>query len=450
MQSKIKRLIKIGLDKKNKSLTKQLMEGSAYIFSTNIITKLGGLIFTLLLARVLLPDLFGLYNIVLSLILTISSLTDLGIGNAISRYLADSLSKGKKYMAEARSRVLFLFKLKFLLSLITSIILFSLAQVIAIYVFRKPEVTVPLRIGSIYLFVMSIQGFFWSLSFPLKKLKYNLVSEILFEGSRIVLFLVLVLAYKSVSTVFWVLTASYLISAIFYMIVLFIKHKKLFFGKVIPIERRKMTIFLGWSTILSSSLVLFGYIGNLMLGIFVETNFIAYYSAISSLVSTVIVFITFNMIFLPIFTEIRDYKRLERSFRKIKKAVLILAIPSTIVLAIFIIPLIKIIYGPNYVPTEYFTPILISSILLSLLVVEGVLTGIYNSLFVAKEKIKISAIVLIISTALNIILNYFFVQIALPFGQQWALVAVAVATVLTRYANLITLAILSKKKFGIS
>jgi O-antigen/teichoic acid export membrane protein len=182
MQSKIKRLIKIGLDKKNKSLTKQLMEGSAYIFSTNIITKLGGLIFTLLLARVLLPDLFGLYNSVLSLILTISSLTDLGIGNAISRYLADSLSKGKKYMAEARSRVLFLFKLKFLLSLITSIILFSLAQVIAIYVFRKPEVTVPLRIGSIYLFVMSIQGFFWSLSFPLKKLKYNLVSEILFEG----------------------------------------------------------------------------------------------------------------------------------------------------------------------------------------------------------------------------------------------------------------------------
>lgn len=448
MPSDIKKLYNLVKNKDERSLTKQAIVNSSYSFLTSIISRVGALIFTILLARALMPELFGVYNLVLSLILTIVTFTDLGINSAMIRYLADSLGRGKRNEKEARSRFKFLFNLKIILAFGIALILFLLSPIIANSIFSKPELILPLQIGSLYIFVVSIQGFIGSLFFTLNKLKYNLFSEIIFQALRIFLFFAFVQLYREVSTVFWILTISYGFSLLFYFLMLLIKRRSLLFGKTIVIDRRNIAIFLGWTIILSTSLVLFTNINTFMLGLFVENKYLGYYSTILSIVGTIMGFIAFSGIFLPIFTQISG-DRLDRGFKKTIKYALMIAIPVSLGLIYVITPAIRIIYGAEYSPFGYYMPLFITSIFLCLLIIESVFTGMYNSLFMAKEKVKYPAILLVIATTLNLILNYFFIKFALPYGQEWTLVAVASATFLTRYANLGILGILAKKQLNL-
>lgn len=79
---------------------------------------------------------------------------------------------------------------------------------------------------------------------------------------------------------------------------------------------------------------------------------------------------------------------------------------------------------------------------LSLLIAAASL-NFYGVLFNAKEKPEYPARLIIISSVLNVILNYFLI---LRFGIMGA----AIATVISRYFNFIVLGILSKKVLGIS
>ncbi len=446
MYQSIKKVIKSLFDKENQSLTKQTIENSAYSFGINIVSKLGGIIFSILLARILLPDLYGLYSLVFSVVVTISAFTDLGVNSALSRYLAESLSKGKKFEDEARSRVRFLFNLKVILSFGISLILFLLSTVIATAIFHKPEMALPLRMGSIYLLVLSIQGFFAMIFYPLKKLKYGLFAEVIFQVAKIGLFLLFIKMYLSVSNVFLAMALAFFISAAFYFLIILFKHKKLFFGKLVKIEKRKITIFLGWITLFTAFSSLYSTINTLVLGFFVDNNFVAYYSAILSIVLPLSVVINLGGIVLPIFTEITG-KRLKRGFKKIVKYSAIVSIPSSVGLAFILIPVLRVIYGPSYVPPEFYNVILISTILLSMLVFEELFISLYLSLFAAKEKFNRPTISFILMTVLNIVLDYILIKLLLPYGQIWAVLAVSIATLVTRYLNLLILGALAKKEF---
>jgi len=444
--------VKAFLFAKKESLTKQVLRNSLYSFGTNLIAKVGGLIFTILIARIFLPELFGLYSLVLSIILTIATFTDLGINTTLSRYLSESLAKKEKE-PEARSRFRFLLRLKVILSFIISAILFLFSSFISNFIFHKPELTAPLQIGALYLFAISIQGFFGTIFYPLRKLEHNFISEALFQISRASLFLVFILFYKSsvykdVKIVFLILTIATLISSLYYLLVLSLKYKKIFIGKIIPIEKIRIFSFLGWTIILSTSVVIFGHIDIIMLGIFAPNEFVGYYAILLSFMGAVAGLVSFGGVLLPVFTEI-NRERLERGFKKIIKYLAILAIPSAIGLAFVIIPIIKVIYGPEYVPEAFYIPIMITSVILSLLVIECIFSGIYNSLFMAKEKVKIPAKVMMLAILSNIILNYAFIKIALLYHQAFAIFAVALATFITRYGNLITLTNLAKKKLNV-
>lgn len=449
MFGKIKHALKILRNKEDKSLTRQAIENSIYSSTIGIVSKIGGLIFTILLARILMPELFGLYNLVLSIILTVFTFTDLGINTALSRYLSESLTKGKKGEVEARSRVRFLFNLKLFLTFGASLLLFLFASLISETIFKRPEMILPIYFGSIYIFLLSFQGFLGTFFYPLKKLKYNLCSEIIFQISKIILFIILIKLYLNMSTVFWVLIISTALSILFYLSILLAKQRRLFFGKIIPVETKRISIFLGWTMLLYILLPIYSYVNTFMLGLFVEDIFLGYFNAIISIVLPIAAFLNFGLVLLPIFTEISG-ERLTRGFKKIIKYLTLLAIPASIGLMFIIVSIVKVLYGMTYVPTSFEFAITLTGILLSFLVFEGAILGAYFSLFNSKEKVKFPTLFLLGMTLVNIILNYVFIKFALQYGSEWTLVAVSLATVISRYLNLGVLNIFSKKKFGLS
>src|SRR3989344_6253454 len=185
--------------KKETSLVKKVINTVFFTGITAAVSRVGALIFTIIVARIFMPELFGVYSLALTIILSILVLSDLGLGSTITRYLADSIGKNKK--TEARSRFWFLFKTKLFLSITTSILLFLFAGIIAAF-FKKPELILPLKIGSIYLFLNVLYNLSTSVFLSFQKMKYSAIGESIFQISKIIFLVILVLFVKSVEGIF--------------------------------------------------------------------------------------------------------------------------------------------------------------------------------------------------------------------------------------------------------
>ena len=184
--------------------------------------------------------------------------------------------------------------------------------------------------------------------------------------------------------------------------------------------------------------VFFGYIDMVMLGRFVSGEFIGYYQAAFGLVGAAAPLITFSAVLFPIFSRI-NREKLNRAFDKSFKIIFSLSILSLLFTFIFAPLIIKMIYG-----SEYSTSIPLLR-LFSLLFISLSLISHYSTYLIVKGKQNIVIKLLIISTILNVILNYVFIIWLLSYSQFMAVVGAIIATIISRYFYLFALMSYNKK-----
>ncbi len=411
---------------------------------TGLISKIGSLIFTIILARMLLPELFGLYSLALTIILTLITITDFGLGVTTTRYLADS--KNQKI---ARSRFLFLFNIRVILAFLVSLVLFFIAPEIASF-YKNPNLILPLKIGALYLFLTSIYALIGPVLLALQKLKYNAVTEALFQFFRIFLVLIFLFYYKTIESVFLALSLATFFALSFVIYFVFIKNFPfLFKGEKEPVERKRMISFSSFILLGSMGMLIFSNIDKLFLGYFVSPEFIGYYTIMMTLVLGIFGFFSFTSVLFPKFTEI-EKADLKEVFHNSIKYLSIISFPATFGLAYLFLPFINLIYGSIYVPAEHYSVLFFTAFILAFLLLEGILTPIYKMLFNAKEQAKIPAFTTFSSAILNIILNFIFISYFIKFSMAHALFGAALATIISRYADLFVLIVIIKHKLGIS
>jgi len=431
--------------KEEKSLKTRVLKNIFFSETTSIIARLGALAFTIIIARTFLPELFGIYSLALTIILTVFILSDMGLGSTITRYLSDSI--GKRKVVETRSRLWFLLKIKFFLALVTSVLLFLFAGPIAEF-FSKPELLTPLRIGSTYLFLESLRNLVSNIFIAFQKLNYSTITEAVFQFSRILLLFVSFYVYKSVEGIFIILSISLLISLLVSLKIVAKKYPFLIKGKKIPVERRRMLKFSGFLALSSISLLIFGNVDKLVLGYFLNAEFVGFYNAIFSVVAGVLGVVSIASAFFPVFTQLRG-KTLERVFKKTFHYISLMAFPAAIGLSFVIVPLLKILYGTEYVPSQYSFPILLTSIFLSLLILESIFSSIYSVLLNAKEEPNIPAWTTIGTSIINITLNIILVYYWSKINPAYGLIGASLATFASRYVGMFILVFLSAKKMNI-
>ena len=78
------------------------IKNSSWQIATTLIAKIGSLIFTIIIARLMLPELYGLYGLALSTILFMGIFSDLGINSALTTFLSKTIEIGR---ASCRERV---------------------------------------------------------------------------------------------------------------------------------------------------------------------------------------------------------------------------------------------------------------------------------------------------------------------------------------------------------
>lgn len=435
---------------KKDPLTKSVVHNVLYNGIAKLIQKFGGLIFTVIIARFLLPEMFGIYSLALAIIITIATFTDLGITNTSIKFISDILTKKDKISKQkAHSRFIYFFNIRIIITLVAAIALFLLSNIISIKIFNNPQLILPLKIGAIYLISIALWGSLRAIFISVKKINYNAISEIILQTSKIILIITALMFYKSIAIVFTIFTISTILSALFLWIVAMKKYSFILRNKKIKInktEKKKFYSSLKWLSVAAVSTIFFVNIDTFMLGIFSPAEFIGYYKSAFVIIGAVGLLLGAGAaVFLPIFMQIKK-KRLQRGFKNIFHYMMLISIPATLGLATIIVPLIKIIFGASYVPTEYSLFITITAVIISFLAIEMALTSLYTPLLTAKEHQKSLAKWVIISIIINIMLNYVFIKIALQFAIAYTIIAVAIATLITRYVNLLALARIAKNK----
>jgi len=433
--------------KKKPGYTPSVLKNVFFQGISGIIGKVGGLVFTILIARTLFPELFGIYSLALTIILTIITFSDIGVGQTITRYVADSLGKKKNSKKEARSRFLFLIKIKIILAFIFALALFLLANPIA-NLFNKAALVVPLQIGSIYLFIGALYTAIGPTFLGIQKVKHSSIAETIFQISRVILIFIFLYYYKTVSVAFIVLAIAAAIALIYSLFIVIKKYRYLITGRQEQVERKRMFIFSAFLALSSLSSIFFTNIDKFMLGYYLPAEFLGYYTTIITIIGGALALTSFGVVVFPVFTQLKGL-RLKKAVKRTFRYLTLVAVPATIGLTYLMVPSIQILYGAAYVPPEMKIPLILTGIFLSFLVFEAIISGLYATLFNAKEKPKFPALSMIIASVINIVLNIVFIFYFIKISPGYGLIGAGLATFISRYINLGILYFTARKKFKI-
>ncbi len=400
-----------------------VIKNSIYQTSTNIIAKIGSLLFTIIIARMLLPDLFGLYSLALATIIIFSGFSDLGITTALIRYVAQ---KDRKSWGPVR----YLFKIKVYLTILVIITLGISAYFISNYYYQKP-IFYALLAGMLYIIFLSFMGFFASLFQAENNFKRPMYREIIFQISRLTILplVVLWLIHSSsdvlIAGIILSLSACLVLSsfAVF-------RNLKYYSGKDLNYaEKRKTNQYLLplSATVLSGSF--FGYVDTIILGRFVESTYIGFYQAAFALIGSLVALISFGGVLMPIFSRLKE-SSIKRNLNKIMAINLLISGLAILLTLLFSNLVINIIYGQ-----EYSSASLILKVLSIVLITDPLIT-IYSSYLYSRGRTKKVAKAILMSTALNIALNLIFILYLLQYGQIAAVLGAASATIISRFVYL--------------
>lgn len=429
------------MDESKGKLGEKTIKNSMYNTLTTIIQKIGGLVFTIILARLLMPELFGVYNLVLSIILVTLTFADLGIGKTITRYVSEAL--GEKSRGKAKSYLRYLIKIKGILTILIILIIIILAEFLAKNIFQKPEIYLPLIVATLYFFMQSMFGIFKSIFGAMKDFRKISIMQTVLQLLRISLATIAILILSpenAVSGIFVALAIAVFFTSLVGLILLR-KDRNLVFGQAKEkIDKKRITNYLTFVSLVTISLAFFGSIDTLILGGFVESSYIGFYRAAFGLAMAAASLINFGAVLLPAFTQIHG-NRLERGFQKSFRYLSILSIPLTVGILIIAKYIIFAIYGREYLTAT--TPLYI----LSFLILITPFVALYSTLIEAKEKPKILSKAILWTLAVNVILDFALIMYLLDFGQEYAILGAGIATVVSRG---IYLGILTKKHKSLS
>ena len=174
---------------KKESIGNLILRNSLWNSFSALIAKLGGFIFTIVIARLLLPELFGLYSLVLSIALIAMVLTDAGTSSGILMFIPKAL-KEKNNRVNARSNFRYLLKVKGLVMSIVILLLLILARPLAYNFFEKPAIFLPILLATLYIITTSMKDMFYNLFVSLKELSRVPVITTIYHLSKIILSIV--------------------------------------------------------------------------------------------------------------------------------------------------------------------------------------------------------------------------------------------------------------------
>ncbi len=419
-----------------KGYSRLAIKNSVHQLSLTVIAKIGGLLFTAIIARVLMPELFGLYSLVFFTIYTFVSFSDMGIGTSLIRFVSMALAKGDE--KKAKSYSVYHLKIKIILTTISFLALVISARFLSTTYYQKP-IFLALLVGSLLIVILSMIGFIENFFRSTNQFQGISIKEAFFQVARVLIAPVLIIVLlkraltqeMSLTVVVLAIFIPYALTLIFFA--LMAKRKILFLKTssepLTDDEKKSIKRFI---IPLAISLICYTILDQtdiILLGKFVNSEFIGYYSAAFFLISPATALATLSTALFPIFSRLEG-EQLKRGLKRSLIAIFILSFLFTILIVALAPWIVKIAYGNNYLTA-------ISLLRLgALVIIPSTVTAIYVNYFVSKGKSKLTAKILIFLTIAKLVLGYVLVVHFVKVSLFSATVGVISARVIIEYLQL--------------
>lgn len=317
-----------------------------------------GFIFTIIVARSISPANFGLFSVVMNLVVILFVICDVGLSSSILRFLPQVIREGKKEKAGEVIKLSFLATL--LIGGLMAIILATFSLPIANLFFIKKELTLPLTIVSVSLLGISLSYLFVSVLQGQQRFLFGVITETSIAFLKVVATLGLLISGRlnliSVLVVYSLTSFTGLILGF-----LFIRPDFLFAKTNLKLAKTLFGFGI-WIALARIANSISGKIDTLMLVRFVETAQVGFYAAAQRMTFIFPVMVTgMTVVLSPKFASLKTLTEV-KSFMK-KSSLLISSLFLPVIILFFLAPWITVwIYGQVYQPSIYiFRWLLLSS-----------------------------------------------------------------------------------------
>jgi len=419
--------------------TKTILKGSFWIYAATAISLVVGFISTIILARVLDRDSWGIFSTILSVSMLLSLFVDLGFTYTITHYTSTLSTRGK--YGKLKGYLTKLLKYRFLLILAVAALIFVSSDWLSSF-FHIANGGDYFRISSLFFIFSNLFTTFDAIMNGLKRFKANaLFSLFNYVFKLIFAFILIYIGFGVVGAI-----VGYALAYLFSTFLLIIILQKIVFGaeaadtgKSEPNENiSSLFVFGSMIGLAQMAQTISIWADSVMIGAMMGATFVGVYKIAISMSSTLGGAIgAVNRVVFPVLVGIEAKKEESASeLNRVLKYGSFFAIPAVFGLAAFSNEIISMFFGQQYIDAA---PVLL---ILSYLCFDGFIIGALVSYFSAKKKVKTIGVASALCAIANVALNFILIPIL-------GMVGAAIASVITRVFNLIILLFEGKRKLGL-
>jgi len=386
---------------------KKSATGSFHLFIGVVASTIIMAIGTIILARLMTPEEYGLYSIALVPSYMAILFRDWGVNSAITRYVASARAENNEEHAYEIVVSGMLFEAA--TGLVLSIILVSLSNFIALTVFQRPEASFPIMIASITIFAGALLTAAQSSFVGFERMELNSLTNICQAIVKTVASPLLVFVGYSALGATLGYAISFIAAAIIGLATLYLTTIRRLKGK----SPQKISIsqtlkkMLRYGVPLSIASIISGFLVQFyafLMAIYCTDAMIGNYQ-VATQFATLLTFFTIpiSTVLFPVFSKINpkeERELLQTVFISSVKYTALILVPATMAVMVLSKPMINTLYGEKWEYAPSFLTLYVISYLFSIfgnLSLGNLLTGLGKT----KIQMKLSLITLIVGVPLS-------------------------------------------------
>lgn len=398
------------------SLRIEVAKNNIIFMAGNIVAALLSFIFSVVVARLLLTEQFGLFSFALVVMGFFTVFIDLGISSTLIRFMVEYIER--KEDSRLGSLLCFFFKFRMALTLIVAMIMVTFSEQIAALIFNKSGEGLFITFAAGLLIVTSAFDFLNMVFIGFKNFKNMVVLRLSERILRLVFVVSLVLAgLKAAGAISGIILSSFVVMLVGFIFMR--KYWHVFRAKGPAFEKGLLARFGFWvfiGAILSSFYIM---TDAIMISILRPIAEVGFYSIALSWMTLVTYIVPISSVVMyPYFSSLKKSRNFDVIASSLKYT-LIFMLPIGFIMSGFAVPIITIFYKAPFAPAAS------ALSLLSLVSIFLVTSPLFIGYFYGIGKPKIPAAVITTAFMLNITLNYLMIN---AFGIWGA----AAATLISR------------------
>ncbi len=380
------------------------------VAKNNIIYTVGNIaaaalsfVFSIIVARMLQPEQFGLFSFALVVMGFFVIFIDLGTNNTFIRFASDLFEK--KQNSKVRSVLSFFFKFKMLLALLVGAIMLLFPGSISAGIFGKPESELFIVLAAFMLIANSAFEFMNMVFVAFKNFSYIIILRLVERVLRIGLVLALVaLGLGAVGAVSGV-AVVFAIVAVAGGVLIARRYRCVLNARGPEFRKKALVSFGFWAMVGATITNVYLVTDSLLISILRPVWEVGFYSISASWMTliTYLVPISYTVMY-PYFSGLDEGSKFKALGNSIKYA-LIVALPLALLMSAFSSPIISILYGSSFAPAAE------ALRMLSLVSVTLVISPLLFGYLYGMGKPMVHTLFMVVFFGLNIGLNYFMINL---------------------------------------